>query len=166
MRPVKARPWPSSVAPLVGGLWLLAAQTAQAQPADGGRVDSGPADSGPADSGPAACGRLCYFRTYMRKYREDGRHIPGIPRQRELHKHYQRRRRYGLTREEYEAMLERQQGACAICKRTEKRLVVDHGHMTRTVRGLLCDMCNHAVGYLEGWIAEVGPQRFSEYLRT
>ena len=45
-------------------------------------------------------------------------------------------------------MLERQGGACAICKEKPKsgRLAVDHVHGTDKVRGLLCNLCNPALG--------------------
>lgn len=62
-------------------------------------------------------------------------------------------RRYGLTPEDYDTMLESQSGTCAICSRTPdqeryKRLNVDHCHDTGKVRGLLCTPCNHAIGVL------------------
>jgi hypothetical protein len=100
----------------------------------------------------------------MQKYRDDGRDLPFREVNRERQKHWRRRRRYGLTREAYEQMLAAQGGGCAICKRTDKRLVVDHGHGDQRVRGLLCDMCNHAVGYLEGWISDIGLERFAAYM--
>src|SRR5262245_50008280 len=59
------------------------------------------------------------------------------------------RRRYGLSPAEYAALLAKQGGACAICrKRSKGRLCVDHCHLTGTVRGLLCRKCNTALGYL------------------
>lgn len=55
---------------------------------------------------------------------------------------------YGLTLEEYDALLASQDGACAICKKkpTTKMLAVDHDHNTNRVRGLLCSNCNQALG--------------------
>ncbi len=67
-------------------------------------------------------------------------------------------RKYGITVNEYEAMLAAQYGVCWICKEPPKkvRLAVDHKHVlrdkrqnprdTRTrVRGLLCWGCNAAL---------------------
>jgi hypothetical protein len=52
-------------------------------------------------------------------------------------------RRYGLSRADYDALLKRQGGVCAICgKPSEKTLCVDHCHATGTIRGLLCRKCN------------------------
>ncbi len=54
---------------------------------------------------------------------------------------------YGITGEQYAAMLAEQGGKCAICKRTPraKRLAVDHNHKTGAVRGLLCSRCNRGI---------------------
>lgn len=60
---------------------------------------------------------------------------------------------YGITQEEYNLMVEKQDGRCAICKRPpppDKILFVDHCHGTGKVRGLLCDTCNKAIGMLQG----------------
>jgi hypothetical protein len=55
---------------------------------------------------------------------------------------------YGITLEQYDALLEEQGGVCAICgERPEKHLCVDHCHETGTVRGLLCKRCNFGLGY-------------------
>lgn len=65
---------------------------------------------------------------------------------------------YGITTEQYQEMLEKQGGKCAICKREQSarhgtngtifRLSVDHCHSTGKVRGLLCNDCNRAIGLL------------------
>lgn len=54
-------------------------------------------------------------------------------------------RTYGITSAEYDALLQAQDGRCAICeaKPRKKRLAVDHDHATGLVRGLLCTNCNH-----------------------
>lgn len=60
------------------------------------------------------------------------------------------RKTYGITLEEYNAMLESQGGVCAICGGTEpaegRMMAVDHCHATGKVRGILCSCCNRALG--------------------
>lgn len=65
------------------------------------------------------------------------------------HKEYDLKKKYGLILQDYDHMLEAQQGKCAICKgppTTFGRLVVDHCHNTKKVRALLCSHCNRALG--------------------
>jgi len=59
------------------------------------------------------------------------------------------KKRYGITKADYERMLFVQMGLCAICliKPTHK-LHVDHDHLSGKVRGLLCGNCNKALGLL------------------
>jgi recombination endonuclease VII len=59
----------------------------------------------------------------------------------------ERARRYGLSLEEFRAILERQGNACAICRRSGVRLYIDHCHVTRMVRRLLCGKCNTGLGF-------------------
>ena len=59
------------------------------------------------------------------------------------------KRNYGMTFEEFDAMLSDQDSCCAICKSTKplyKYFNVDHCHITGEVRGLLCHSCNKALG--------------------
>jgi hypothetical protein len=59
------------------------------------------------------------------------------------------RRKYGITFEDYTAMLAQQGGGCAICGGVNadgRVLHVDHHHGTGAVRGLLCQKCNHGIG--------------------
>lgn len=55
-------------------------------------------------------------------------------------------RRYGITAADHAALVVKQDGRCAICRR-EKRLVIDHDHETDEIRGLLCHRCNSGLGY-------------------
>src|SRR5580700_6272052 len=66
------------------------------------------------------------------------------------------RHRYGIDLHEYDALLLKQDGRCAICRQPPTtnvrahwggKLCVDHDHVKGTARGLLCNDCNLAVGY-------------------
>lgn len=61
---------------------------------------------------------------------------------------------YGITPDDYAAFFSAQNGRCAICgtDTPSKRRVffdVDHCHTTGKVRGLLCEVCNRAIGLLK-----------------
>jgi hypothetical protein len=58
---------------------------------------------------------------------------------------YHLKRRYGITAEEADALLEAQGGVCAICK-VAPAAHVDHDHATGAVRALLCFNCNGGLG--------------------
>lgn len=60
-------------------------------------------------------------------------------------------RNFGMTPEDYAAMLSAQGGVCLICKNKCKRgrLAVDHSHEAGRVRGLLCRQCNINLGHVE-----------------
>lgn len=64
-------------------------------------------------------------------------------------------KQYGITAEDYEALLRYQGGRCYICRRKpgKKRLAVDHDHRTGEVRGLLC--ANNENGCNRGVIANL-----------
>ncbi len=65
---------------------------------------------------------------------------------------------YGITSEEYNSMVDKQNGLCAICGSPEKTfdsntkqtkvLSVDHNHETGQIRGLLCNSCNRGIGLI------------------
>ena len=69
----------------------------------------------------------------------------------------QRKRKYGITVQEYADLFHAQDGVCAICGSPEtatragkvKTLAVDHDHETGAVRGLLCSDCNTGIGKLK-----------------
>lgn len=62
------------------------------------------------------------------------------------------KRKFGVDRDTYDAILLKQGGGCAICKMPpvvdgrNKRLAVDHNHQTGEFRGLLCTPCNTMLG--------------------
>jgi hypothetical protein len=60
-------------------------------------------------------------------------------------------RKLGITVSDYETMLQRQKGLCAICGNRCKfgRLGIDHNHATGAVRSLLCRSCNLGLGYFK-----------------
>lgn len=63
----------------------------------------------------------------------------------------QLRLKFGITPDQYRALLQNQQGVCAICGAVPngKRLAVDHDHATGAVRALLCQRCNLCLGQVE-----------------
>jgi hypothetical protein len=61
---------------------------------------------------------------------------------------YRRLRKYGITKEQYDELLTFQKKRCAICHR-DRKLVIDHDHVTGKVRGLLCNDCNATLGFVQ-----------------
>ena len=69
------------------------------------------------------------------------------------------KRNYGISLKQYNQILEEQGGLCKICETDNPKgrktgrgnvtsLYVDHCHKTGKVRGLLCNTCNRAIGYI------------------
>ena len=68
------------------------------------------------------------------------------------------RKKYGISVDDYEEILAKQGGGCAICGATDSRVIlsggrpsnlhVDHNHKTNKVRGLLCQPCNVSLGHM------------------
>ena len=85
------------------------------------------------------------------------------------------RTKYGIEPADYFAMLTAQDGGCAICKAKTpsdrhyarrgkaEMFHVDHDHATGRVRGLLCHLCNRALGLIRD-NADLA-DRMSAYLR-
>ena len=63
------------------------------------------------------------------------------------------RSKYGLSRADYDEMVEEQNGVCAICASPPigrfKYLSVDHDHVHGYNRGLLCSTCNLGIGHFK-----------------
>jgi hypothetical protein len=66
------------------------------------------------------------------------------------------KKKFGITAEDYDALLAQQGGKCAICRQRERAinaktglprsLAVDHCHSSNRVRSLLCSYCNTGLG--------------------
>ena len=62
------------------------------------------------------------------------------------------KKRFGITIQDYNWMMEHQNCGCAICGKPSdgiKALAVDHCHATGQVRGLLCVNCNRGLGHFD-----------------
>jgi hypothetical protein len=62
------------------------------------------------------------------------------------------KRKYGISIDEYDAMLARQGGGCGVCGSSPSDAIslhIDHDHRTGRIRGLLCFVCNSSLGELD-----------------
>jgi len=68
-----------------------------------------------------------------------------------LNRKWALKRDFNMSLEDYNTLLEKQDGVCAICGKTDpvSNLAVDHCHVTNKVRGLLCRACNRGIGMLQ-----------------
>jgi hypothetical protein len=82
-------------------------------------------------------------------------HNKGCPKARKLSRAaYRFRQRFGADIEIKLNLIEKQNGACAICQRSDEKLVLDHCHATGGIREALCHKCNIGLG-----MAEDDPER-------
>jgi Autographiviridae endonuclease VII len=98
------------------------------------------------------------YRAKQRRYVESGKKAF-------WNRRYHLKRTYGMTLDDYDAMLLSQNGVCAICGKPrpeDRTLHVDHDHETGEIRGLLCFRCNNALGDFEEQYALF--QRAADYL--
>jgi hypothetical protein len=71
----------------------------------------------------------------------------------EISRRYNLKKKFGMTTGDYDEMLAKQDFRCAICGDKDPKtqsgvFTVDHNHDTMEVRGLLCNLCNRAIGLL------------------
>jgi len=72
------------------------------------------------------------------------------PKDMKYQRNWQLKKKYNITQEDYEILLEQQNFKCAICKEeSDKKLHIDHDHKTGKVRGLLCSPCNTGLGLMK-----------------
>lgn len=77
-------------------------------------------------------------------------------------------KKYGVSYEQYQDMLHKQNSVCAICggsetHRSKKNLSIDHCHISNKIRGLLCSECNTGLGKFKDDVSLL--QKAVEYLR-
>lgn len=98
-------------------------------------------------------------KSYNKNYWKDNKQellIKAKPRKSgELYKKYMKKyifkKRYGLSLEEIDEILAKQNHKCKICGKSlkETRRCIDHNHETGVLRGILCQRCNLGLGYIE-----------------
>lgn len=86
-----------------------------------------------------------YFNSFSDERKED-RRLKNL--------RYNLKYNFNLSLEDYETMVEQQNGVCAICsqppiKGNGNRLHIDHNHSTGKIRGLLCSTCNQGLGFFQ-----------------
>lgn len=70
------------------------------------------------------------------------------PCSREYRKWSNIKRRYGITKQDYEKIIKEQDDHCVLCHEDiGPKSVVDHCHDTGVVRGVLCNNCNAVIGF-------------------
>ena len=94
--------------------------------------------------------------TYLRGWRKQN---PELARKND--KKGRLKSKYGMSIKDYDEMVIKQNKKCAICNNLKKRLVIDHDHKTGKVRGLLCDSCNHLLGFIDTY-----PEGIIKYLKN
>lgn len=100
-----------------------------------------------ADGRPTTKCRFCTREEHLKWRREHPEAHKAIYRRCNLKANL--KRRFGLTIEEYNALVEMSDGLCGICRQPEsrdRRLSLDHDHQTGAIRGFLCSKCNLLLG--------------------
>ena len=91
---------------------------------------------------------MLYFKDLILQKREKYRNNPNFKASKRA---YALRTKYGITNEDYDKLVEKQNNCCDICGKSrsefEKEFFIDHDHTTKKVRGLLCLWCNTVIGF-------------------
>lgn len=89
-----------------------------------------------------------YCRTCRNEYRRAHYRKNHEANKRQVRVEAWKRQGIDLTWDEYETLLDQQDGRCAICNQPpdKQALHVDHCHTTGKIRALLCRTCNVALG--------------------
>lgn len=60
-------------------------------------------------------------------------------------RHYHLMQKYGISAVEVDELIRQQGGTCAVCRKRDATQV-DHDHVTGAIRGIVCLLCNAAMG--------------------
>lgn len=93
-------------------------------------------------------------KKYVSEYRKNNiekiREYDKLRRTPEKNRRNNLKHNFNITLEDYNNLLESQNGKCAICWKDKsdfgKSLAIDHCHKTNVIRGILCFHCNSAIG--------------------
>jgi Recombination endonuclease VII len=91
------------------------------------------------------CTKACFMKDRHRAKRERGDWRKPMSKETRRRADF-KRRGYGITPEEFDALVEKQAGRCRICLR-EVDLVPDHCHDGGGFRGAICANCNIMLGH-------------------
>ena len=96
--------------------------------------------------------RLC-SRRLGKKYHNKEKKQLEYRNKKDIFRNNKLKRDFGITLEEYNKKLKKQNNKCMVYgntpKENRKALAIDHNHNTGEVRDLLCGNCNAAVGFLK-----------------
>lgn len=109
--------------------------------------------------------RPCYWRT-----KRENKDCPAAPKA--IARSNNLLYKFGVATKDYENLLASQDGHCACCSATNsgmrlgtvRALCIDHDHDTGQVRGLLCSLCNSALGYAKDSPEQL--EKLAAYIRS
>lgn len=101
--------------------------------------------------------KSCISKYNKMRWKVDPKHRERIYSYRDKNKNFKKYQRdynleklYGITQAEYEALLARQNGGCAVCgefiPHRGPHMPIDHDHETGLVRGIVCNKHNRGIG--------------------
>jgi Recombination endonuclease VII len=100
-------------------------------------------------------GKKWYEKNKVTELKRNKDYYQEVGKQKKLEAYPERRKRilksrYGITPEEFEIMLVKQNNTCAICEQSyHLTMHIDHCHTTKKIRGLLCNNCNRGLGHFK-----------------
>lgn len=98
------------------------------------------------------------LRSYCKKCQKEYYKIYGkSPKGKKIARKAHLKSKFNITLEQYDKMLEKQNGVCAICGKPpiHRKLAIDHNHKTGKIRGLLCIRCNPMLGWHEKYYEKI-----------